>query len=51
MDRDDVEDFKSITAKEFETYFEKNFIVPIRNKRAEYLYYDNKDIYDSYEEK
>lgn len=50
VDRDDIDDFKSLTSEEFENYFEKEFIIPMREKRAEYLYYDNKEIEDLYQE-
>lgn len=49
VDEDDVEDFKSISVKEFKTYFETNFIKPVESGKAEYIYYHNKEIYDSYQ--
>jgi hypothetical protein len=49
VDRGDVEEFSSLTAEEFEYYFERNFIEPIKNQKTLYLYYDNKEIRDFYE--
>ena len=49
VDKDDIERFKSISVEEFKTHFVTNFIDPIVNGKAEYIYYDNKDIYDSYQ--
>lgn len=51
VDRDDINSFNSLTQKEFESYFEKNFIKPVLEGKARYLYYDNKEIYDKYQEK
>lgn len=49
VDKEDVEHFKSISADEFKTYFETNFIQPIENGKAGYIYFDNKEIHDSYQ--
>ncbi len=49
VDKDDIEHFKSISAEEFKTHFTTYFIEPIQNGKAEYIYYDNKEIYDSYQ--
>jgi len=47
VDKDDVVDFKSISIAEFKRHFETYFIKPIEEGKAEYVYYDNKEIYDS----
>lgn len=49
VDKDDVEDFKSISSEKFKIYFETNFIQPVESGKAEYVYYHNKEIYDSYQ--
>ncbi len=49
VNKDDVEHFKSISLEEFKTYFESNFIQSIENGTAENIYFDNKEIHDSYE--
>jgi hypothetical protein len=48
VDKDDIEHLKSISAEEFKAYFVISFIEPIQNGKAKYIYYDNKEIYDSY---
>lgn len=49
VDKDDIEHFKSISAEEFKINFETKFIQPIKNGTAENIYFDNKEIHDSYE--
>lgn len=49
VDKDDIDDFKSISVEEFESRFEYGFIKPIENRRPEYIYYDNKEIHDAYQ--
>lgn len=49
VDKDDVEHFKAISEEEFKAHFETNFIQPIKNGTAENIYFDNKEIHDSYE--
>lgn len=49
--KEDIDDFNALNAQEFENYFEREFIAPIRENRAVHLYYDNKVIYDLYQEK
>lgn len=50
-DHDEINRFKALASEDYEKYFEDNFIEPVRMKEAEYLYYDNKEIDDSYQEK
>jgi hypothetical protein len=47
VDKDDVEHLKSISPEKFKTHFQTYFIKPIENGKAEYIYYDNREIYDS----
>ena len=47
VDKNKVDHFKSLTSDQFKEYFEENFIIPVRNNKAEHMYYDNKDVYDS----
>ncbi len=49
VDNNDVEHFKSLSAKDFKAHFETNFINPIKNGKTENIYYDNKEIHDLYE--
>ncbi len=49
VDNDDIEHFKSLSTKDFKALFEANLIKPIREGKAEYIYFDNKEIYDSYQ--
>ena len=49
VNKDDVKDFKSISAEEFKTYFENNFIKQIESGKTDNLYYENKEIYDFYQ--
>ena len=51
VDKGDVEHFKSISAEKFKTHFKTYFIKPIENGKTKYIYYDNKEIYDSYQDK
>ena len=51
VNKKDEANFKSLNVNQFAMYFEKNFITPIRNNKAEYLYYDNKEIDDAYQTK
>ena len=47
VDKDDIEDFKSISVEEFESRFKYGFIKPIENGTLKYIYYDNKEIQDA----
>jgi len=49
VDKGDVENLKSISSEKFKTYFQTYFIKPIENGNAENIYYDNKEIYDTYQ--
>ncbi len=49
VDKDDIEHFKSISAEDFKTHFVTNFIEPIEKGKAEFIYYDNKAVYDSHQ--
>lgn len=49
VDKGDVENLKSISAEKFKTYFQTYFIKPIESRKAENIYYDNKEIYDTYQ--
>ncbi|WP_236252735.1 hypothetical protein [Echinicola sp. 20G] len=51
VDRDDIKHCKSVSAEEFKNHFELNFIHSIENGKTENIYYDNKEIYDSYQKK
>lgn len=48
VDNDDVGHFKSISTEEFKAHFETGFIEPIKSGKAKFIYYDNKEIHDSY---
>lgn len=43
VDSKDVEHFKSISAKEFATQFERNFVKPIENGNVENIYFESKE--------
>ncbi len=49
VNKDQIDKFKKIKPEEFQKYFEQNFIKPLTNGTAEFLYYDNKAIEDSYQ--
>lgn len=51
VDKEEIDDFKSLTDQEFENHFENKVIIPIKENKAEYIYYDNKGNYDWYQEK
>lgn len=46
--REDVEYLKSISAEEFKMEFEKNVIAPLKEGKAAFIHYDNKELRDSY---
>ena len=49
VDKDDIDDFKSISVEGFKSRFNYSFIKPIENRTPEYIYYDNKEIHDAYQ--
>jgi hypothetical protein len=49
VDKDDIDQFKSTSVEEFKSQFKYSFIKPIENGKPEYIYYDNKEIHDFYQ--
>lgn len=47
IDTDRKADIRKITPKQFEEYFNENFIEKVRNRKSELLYFDNKEILES----
>lgn len=47
VNNDVVEHFKSLSAKDFESHFEANFIDAVKKGKTENIYFDNKEIFDS----
>ncbi|MDQ3394831.1 MAG: hypothetical protein M3512_12070 [Bacteroidota bacterium] len=50
VDREYMENFKSLSAKEFTLHFDKNFIQSIMAGKTVHLFFDNKEIDDWYKE-
>lgn len=47
IDEDRKKDIKQITPKQFEEYFEENFIEKVRDRESEQLYYGRKEIQEA----
>ena len=50
VDKDDIDDFKSISVEEFKSRFKYSFVIPIDNRTSDYIYFDNKKIHDAYQD-